>query len=41
MHIGDLALFEGQPPDLDEFLAHIEASPAQLMALAGAGASPA
>ena len=24
MHIGGLALFEGQPPDLGEFLAHIE-----------------
>jgi diacylglycerol O-acyltransferase len=24
MHIGGLALFEGDPPDLDEFLAHIE-----------------
>ena len=24
MHIGALALFEGEPPDLDEFLAHIE-----------------
>jgi hypothetical protein len=24
MHIGGLALFEGEPPDLDEFLAHIE-----------------
>ena len=24
MHIGALALFEGEPPALDEFLAHIE-----------------
>ena len=24
MHIGGLALFEGEPPGLDEFLAHIE-----------------
>jgi diacylglycerol O-acyltransferase len=24
MHIGALALFEGEPPELDEFLAHIE-----------------
>ena len=24
MHIGGLALFEGEPPELDEFLAHIE-----------------
>ena len=24
MHIGALALFAGEPPDLDEFLAHIE-----------------
>ena len=24
MHIGGLAIFEGEPPGLDEFLAHIE-----------------
>src|SRR5213595_3615323 len=24
MHIGGLALFQGEPPGLDEFLAHIE-----------------